>query len=58
MLGRLEIRTSIEFDAMIPEICKLKSLYQQFDQQQTAGEDVVAELKKEINNGTIRNFGA
>lgn len=35
---------------MIPEICKLKSLYQQFDQQQTAGEDVVAELKKEINN--------
>lgn len=35
---------------MIPEINKLKTLYQQLDRQQAAGEDVVAELKKEINN--------
>ena len=35
---------------MTPEISKLKSLYQQLDHQQVAGDDVVAELKKEINN--------
>lgn len=35
---------------MIPEISKLKTLYQQLDHQQAAGEDVVADLKKEINN--------
>lgn len=35
---------------MTPEISKLKTLYQQLDRQQAAGEDVVADLKKEINN--------
>lgn len=35
---------------MIPEISKLKTLYQQLDRQRAAGEDVVADLKKEINN--------
>ena len=35
---------------MAPEISKLKTLYQQLDRHQAAGEDVVAELKKEINN--------
>lgn len=35
---------------MISEISKLKILYQQLDRQQAAGEDVVADLKKEINN--------
>lgn len=35
---------------MTPEISKLKALYQQLDRQQAAGEDVVADLKKEINN--------
>lgn len=35
---------------MPPEISKLKTLYLQLDRQQAAGEDVVADLKKEINN--------
>lgn len=35
---------------MTPEISKMKTLYQQLDRQQAAGEDVVADLKKEINN--------
>ena len=35
---------------MTPEIIKLKTLYQQLERQQAAGEDVVADLKKEINN--------
>ena len=35
---------------MTPEISKLKTLYQLLDRQQAAGEDVVADLKKEINN--------
>ena len=35
---------------MISEINKLKTLYQQLDRQQAAGEDVVSDLKKEINN--------
>ena len=35
---------------MALEINKLKSLYLQLDCQKAAGEDVVAELKKEINN--------
>ena len=35
---------------MTPEISKLKTLYQQLDRQQAAGEDVVADIKKEINN--------
>lgn len=35
---------------MDPEIIKLKTLYQQLDRQQAAGDDVVADLKKEINN--------
>ncbi len=35
---------------MTPEVNKLRSLYKQLDQQQAAGEDVVADLKKEINN--------
>lgn len=35
---------------MAPDISKLKSFYQQLDKHQAAGEDVVAELKKEINN--------
>lgn len=35
---------------MTPKISKLKTLYLQLDRQQAAGEDVVADLKKEINN--------
>lgn len=35
---------------MDADLGKLKILYQQLDRQQAAGEDVVAELRKEINN--------
>lgn len=35
---------------MTTEINKLKVLYQQLDRQSAAGDDVVTELKKEINN--------
>lgn len=49
---RLGIRSVINriYDTMTSEISKLKSLYLKLDSLQAAGEDVVAELKKEINN--------